>query len=64
MSDELFPPFPVPEDLALQAKEKGWPDGLLQRAVDLRYERAVIEQWLSAPATDTATLVEQLERGF
>ena len=64
MSQVVFPPFPVPEDLALRAKQKGWPDDLVQRAVNLRYERMHIEQWLSPPDSATPQVVAQLDDAF
>lgn len=45
------PAFAIPEtpaDLAALAAERAWPDGLLDRAVSLRVERAAIEDWLRA----------------
>ena len=43
----LFEPIPVPEDLAVRAKEKGWPDDVLGRMFGLRWDRGGIEWWLS-----------------
>jgi hypothetical protein len=36
----------LPEDLSRRAEEAGWPDGLLQRALDLRVPRHDVEFWL------------------
>ncbi len=49
---ELFPPLPVPEELAVAAKQKGWPDGLLQRLVDLRAPRWELDDLLGADEID------------
>lgn len=37
------------EELERTAAERGWPDALLQRALDLRVPREVIGRWLTAP---------------
>lgn len=39
-------PAPVPADLAERAAARGWPEGLLQEAADLRVGRRGIEYWL------------------
>ena len=38
-----------PDDLEEAARRRGWPEGLLQRAVGLRVPRAVIQRWLTQP---------------
>lgn len=53
---ELFPPLPVPEELAVAAKERGWPDGLLQRLVDARTPRWELENMLAAADADAQQL--------
>lgn len=40
-------PIEVPEELRQAAKERGWPSGMLERALDLRISRAGIQEWLS-----------------
>src|SRR4051812_24498391 len=58
-------PVPIPDDLARQAKERDWPDGLLQRALDARAPGADIEAWLregGPPAEQVAKFIEPLER--
>ena len=46
-SHQLFArPAPVPADLDRQAKEAEWPDGLLQRALDLRVQQNDVRFWL------------------
>jgi hypothetical protein len=42
----IFPPFSVPADLLEAAATKGWPEGLLQRAVNLGIPRENIDWWL------------------
>ena len=39
-------PVPVPDELAKAAKEKDWPDDLMQRALNARVPRSDIELWL------------------
>ena len=56
-------PVPVPADMAERARERGWDDGLVQRALDLRIPKADIEFWLSAPHV-TVELVRSHVRCF
>ncbi len=44
----------VPSDLQSLARERGWPDDLLRRAVDLRVPRTDLRVWLDNPQFDTA----------
>ena len=58
-------PVPVPEDLARAAAARGWPDGLLQRALDARVSGGDLAFWLGevAPGVDVVTReLESLER--
>lgn len=58
-------PVPVPVELARAAKEKDWPDGLLQRALDARMPRDLLAQWLGdrGPSIQQViTVVESQER--
>ena len=43
----------APEDLAEAAARRGWPDGLLQRALDLRVPRRQLRRWLAQDWTTT-----------
>jgi hypothetical protein len=57
----------VPDDLAARAAERGWDDGLLARALELRVPRADIEFWLTAPhiaPEEVAYNLETLSRTF
>lgn len=53
-------PVPVPADIARQAAARGWPDGLIQRAYDLRVDRGAITFWLS----DEGPPAERVERAL
>ena len=58
-------PVPVPDDLARMAKERDWPEGLLQRALDARVPRADLAVWLGEhgpPVEQVVKLIEPLER--
>src|SRR5687768_242076 len=61
----LFPPLPVPPELEIRAKEREWPDGFLQRIVDVRIPRGDVEWWLGDEAPPIAEIegwVAQRER--
>lgn len=62
--EALFPPLPVPEELMLAAKAKGWPEGLIQRVVDVRPAGWRLQEWLEGDAAAGAvqTEVETQER--
>ena len=53
----LFPPFPVPEALAAEARARGWPDGLLQRLLDVRVPVDAAAEWIRDPGRS----IEQVE---
>ena len=40
-------PVKVPESLRQATREKGWPDGLLERALEVGIPPVSIEGWLS-----------------
>jgi hypothetical protein len=42
----LFPPFPVPEALRREAAVAAWPDGLIQRLLDVRVSAADAAGWV------------------
>ena len=46
-----FKPEAFPEDLQEAARAKGWPEGLVQRALDLRVPRGTIARWLASEWT-------------
>jgi len=50
----------VPADLAAKALERGWPEGLLERAVELRVQRSDIELWLRNPRSSPQEIAGQL----
>jgi hypothetical protein len=51
----------VPSDLSVLANERGWPDGLLRRAMDLRVPRSDLRLWLEDPQFDTGRVTWLLE---
>ena len=57
-TESLFPPFPVPEDLRRAAQEQGWPDDLVQRALNVWIPAKSIEWWL----THDEPTVERIEQ--
>lgn len=50
----------VPDDLAGRARARGWPDGLLERALGLRVQRSDIEIWLTNPRSTPQEVAGQL----
>lgn len=50
----------IPDELSRAAAGRGWPDGLLQRALVLRIPRRAIERWLRAPWADAASVEKNL----
>ena len=54
-------PVEVPPDLEEQATARGWPDGLLRRALELRVPRADIELWLRSPHSSPEEVARQLD---
>jgi hypothetical protein len=63
----LTAPVEVPPDLAERAAERGWDDGILERALALRVPRADLEFWLTAPhisAREVAYNLDTLTRTF
>ena len=55
-------PVAVPDDLARTAREKAWPGGVLERALQLRMSRADIEMWLNDDDTTPDQIAEFLDR--
>ena len=51
----------VPDDLRTAAREAGWPDGLLERALELRMNRALLRFFMTDPRVN-AQIVEQVLR--
>ena len=39
-------PIEVPEELVRAAREKGWPDALVQKALELRIPKSDVRAWL------------------
>ena len=63
----LAAPAEVPPELAARAAERGWDDGLLRRAIELRVPRADLEFWLTVPhitAKEVAYNLDTLSRTF
>ena len=58
MVDEASVRAPVPEELLRAAQDQGWPDGLLQRALNLRVSPGTIRRWLASDWADT-TYIER-----
>lgn len=54
-------PVAVPEELRRAAQEKGWPDGLLERALSLRISRAGIQEWLNSERQTVENLARFLD---
>jgi ribosomal protein S18 acetylase RimI-like enzyme len=55
--------MPDKEAVALEkaARKQGWPDGLVQRALDLRVGRSMIRRWISNPWSDVDYVVRRLD---
>jgi len=51
----------IPDELARAAAGRGWPEGLLQRALELRMPREVIARWLSMPWTEASFVEARLK---
>ncbi|HEV2370030.1 MAG TPA: hypothetical protein VGR90_09130, partial [Acidimicrobiales bacterium] len=54
-------PVPVPEDLAREAEARGWPEGLLRRAMDARVGRNDLEFWFGPTAPPVERVVKEVE---
>jgi hypothetical protein len=54
-------PVEVPEELAAAAAQRGWPDGLLKRALDLRVQCSDIQLWLSQEGLAVEEIGRQLD---
>jgi hypothetical protein len=54
-------PIEVPVELERRAEERGWPDGMLRRALELRVPNADIELWLSHPKMAPQEVAWQLD---
>jgi len=54
-------PVEVPEKLAAAAAQRGWPDGLLKRALNLRVQCSDIELWLSQEGLALEEIGRQLD---
>lgn len=54
-------PIEVPSDLEARASERGWPEGLLRRALELRVPRSDIEFWLGNRHSSPDEVARQLE---
>lgn len=61
MDEEGLTDVVAPDDLKAAAEKRGWPDGLLQRALDLRVPREVIERWLAMPWTNVESVQLRLK---
>jgi hypothetical protein len=57
----LTAPVEVPAELAAKAAERGWPVGLLERALELRVPRVDIELWLRQPRSTPEEVRSQLD---
>ena len=55
-------PVDVPEELRQAARDKGWPDGLLERALELRMARADIDFWLTRDRHTVEDIQKHLDR--
>ncbi len=51
----------VLEELEREARKRGWPDGLLQRALDLRFPRRVLLRWARQDWCDAAYVQRRLD---
>ena len=54
-------PVEVPPDLEARAKGRGWPDGLLRRALELRVPKLDIDFWLRSPHSSPEEVARQLD---
>jgi hypothetical protein len=54
-------PVVVPPELDASARERGWPEGLLQRALELRVPRADVELWLRSRHSSPEEVSRQLD---
>lgn len=52
-------PVEVPEEFVRRAEAKGWPDGLLERALQFA-KRALVERWLSADGMPVDEIQKEL----
>ena len=57
----LRAPVDVPADLEAKAAEREWPDGLLQRALELRIPKNDIGMWLRSPHMGPSEVQWQLD---
>ncbi len=55
-------PIEVPEEFERRARERGWPDGLVRRALELRIERAGVESWLAQDRPTAQEIQQFLDR--
>jgi ribosomal protein S18 acetylase RimI-like enzyme len=52
---------PTIDELERAAREKGWPDGLLRRAIELRIGRSIIKRWLVSEWSGAAYVQRRLD---
>lgn len=54
-------PVAAPADMAAAATRRGWPDGLLERALGLRVSREKLKRWLTLPWASLEFVQRRLE---